>query len=843
MRISSIVCLLLVVVVLSSPLSAQTNNNWSNGKTISKIVFTGLKNVKASELDGIISLYIGAAYSNAVGEEIVQRLFALGYFSDISAPSIEAASFDGTEITIRFTIVEYPAVSQIVFVGNSHVTRSDLMDVILLKTDDIVNDMKLRIDEQAIRMKYLEKGFPDVQVRAEKKTGAKSGDVVSFYITEGEKIVIGAIQFEGITVFPVNTIKRLLSLKAKGLFNDGAFQEAKLLTDQRAILQYYRDRGYIDVEVLDVQRDTGKDEKGNTVMTLTFKIVEGKQYIFNGIAFEGNQIFSTKQLSDLIRSKPGEIVNAQKLAEDFQRVTDLYLENGYINNNIMQEEIRDTEQGTIAFKISIIEHGRAHIENIIVKGNKKTKTDVILRELPLEVGDIFSRTRVMNGLRNLYNLQYFSEILPDIQQGSADGLTDLVFTVEEQPTINLQFGLTFSGISDTGTLPISGLLEVNDRNFLGRGNIFGGKVNVASETQSLSVEYTHRWIFGIPLSVSFDFNAQHTNRQAALDILAPYFNGDEEYAYPDGFSSYEEYYLSGKNPPDAYLMKYNQWYLSFGTSTGYRFSTRLGNLGIGGGIRVGAILNEFDDALFRPFDPALRNSRGRWTPANSLWTTVYLDQRDISYDPSSGYYGIQRFGLYGILNEEPEHYTVSDTKLEFFHTLFPPIKIGETYEFKMVFGIHTGFSFILPQPWRDEITIENANKLAINGMFNARGWNSEYSFKGLALWENWAEIRIPIVPGILAGDLFLDMAEVHDTPKSLFESFRAADTFTENLRFSYGFGIRFTIPQLPIRLSFAKRFKIVDGQVEWQRGALFATTTDPAWMGMDFVLSLTLTSY
>ena len=841
MRFVSFICL--SFVILFFPLYAQTNN-WSNGKTISKIVFNGLKNIQVSDLDGVTYPYIGTAYSNAVGEEILKSLFALGYFSDISAPSIEAASFDGTEITIRFTVVEYPAVSQILFVGNKSVTRSDLMSVILLKTNEIVNDMKLRIDEQAIRMKYLEKGFPSVQVRAEKKTNADSSDVVTFYITEGEKVVIGEIQFEGVTVVPVNTIKGLLSLKVKGwFFNDGAFQESKLLTDQRSILQYYRDRGYIDVEIVDVQRDIVKDEKSNNIMTLTFKIVEGKQYTFSGITFEGNQIFSTKQLSDLIRSKTGEIVNAQRLAEDFQRVSDLYLENWYINNNISQEEIRDIEQGTIGFKISIIEHGRAHIENIIIKGNKKTKTNVILREIPLEPGDIFSRTKVMNGLRNLYNLRYFSEILPDVQQGSADGLTDIVFTVEEQPTINLQFGLTFSGTTDPGDFPISALLELNDSNFLGHGNVFGGKLNLSTDTQDFAVEYTYNWIFGLPLSVSFDLNFQHANKQAAVDMAPPYFNGDEEYAYPDGFNSYTDYYNSGKIPPDEYLMKYNQWYISFGTSTGYRFITPFGNLGIGGGIRIGAILNEFDENLFRPFDTSLRNSRGMWTPANSIWSAIYLDQRDISYDPSSCYYGIQRFGLYGILNNEPEHYFVSDTKLEFFHTLFPPIKIGESYEFKMVFGIHTGFSFILPQPWRNEISIENANKLAINGMFNARGWNTEYSFKGLALWENWAEIRIPIVPGILSGDFFFDMAEVHDTPKSLFESWRSADTFSENLRFSYGFGIRFALPQLPLRLSLAKRFKIVNGKVELQRGGLFASTTDPAWMGMDLVLSFNLTSY
>ena len=42
------------------------------------------------------------------------------------------------------------------------------------------------------------------------------------------------------------------------------------------------------------------------------------------------------------------------------------------------------------------------IENIIIKGNTKTKDYVIEREIPLESGDIFSNTKIMNGIRAMH---------------------------------------------------------------------------------------------------------------------------------------------------------------------------------------------------------------------------------------------------------------------------------------------------------------------------------------------------------------------------------------------------------------------------------------------------------
>jgi outer membrane protein insertion porin family len=323
------------------------------------------------------------------------------------------------------------------------------------------------------------------------------------------------------------------------------------------------------------------------------------------------------------------------------------------------------------------------------------------------------------------------------------------------------------------------------------------------------------------------------------------WNGDETYAYPDGFSSYDEYVNTGKLPPSEFLMDYNQWYLSLGFSTGYRWLTFLGNLTINGGVRAGLILNSYDASLYRPFDPALREGNNSWTPKNSFWTSIALDQRDIYYDPSRGYYLSDRFGVYGILQAEREHYLRNDTKAEYYLTLFD-IPVGESWSFKSVLAFHTGLSFLVKQPGfaPDSLVpaIEESNKLAVDGMFIGRGWSGEYRVKGLTLWENWAELRFPLARGILAWDFFFDAAGVESVQGYYFGTNDAGKSnFTiENMRFSFGGGFRFTLPQFPFRFSFAKRFRVVDGQFTWEKGSIPFGDPDSPGSGIDPVISFAI---
>ena len=836
MRVALVAAL---VLVMAFPVFTQESEDWFQGRPIRRIVFDGLTNVRPADLEGITEPYINRLFSDDLYWELLGRLYALEYFEHIT-PSAVRADFAGTDVILRFTVVERPVVSRVNFVGNSTLRRSELLDLVTIGVGDVATLLRLRLDEQAILDRYIERGFPDASINTEVQQLTPTTVAVIFHISEGDRITIEAFHFEGNSVFSDRTLQRQLSLRTRGIIADGAFQEARLIADTQAIAQYYHDRGFIDANVVDVVQDIRRSDRGQNLMTLTFRIYEGRQYTFSGITFQGNHIFSEEQLSSLIVSRVGDTVNARRIQADLTRISGIYFENGYIFNQIEPVPIQDPAAGTFGFNILITERGRAHIENIIVRGNVKTRDSVILREIPLEPGDVFSQGRIMEALRNLHNLQYFSMVDPQTPPGSVDSLMDLVFTVEEMPTTDVQFGFNFSGSSDPDTFPVSVMAQWNDRNFRGSGNILGAELLASPDTQSLSLNYTHRWIFGLPLSGSFDLTLQHMSRRAAMQNTAPFFHGTELFAYPDGFNSFDEYESANRVPPDGYLMPYDQWRLSLGMGSSYRWTTSYGNLGLGGGLRIGMVQNTFNSNLYRPFDPIIRERNNTWTPALSIWSALSLDQRDIFFDPSSGYYAVQRVSWHGLTPLEPEHYIRTDTRAEWFYTLFD-LAVAENWNLKAVFGIHTGFSFIFRQPQHDRPLIEDASQLAVDGMFTGRGWTGEFRRKGHALWTNWAEVRIPLAPGILAWDFFIDAAGVKETPQALFSDFLADDgsmpgSETFFMRFSLGGGFRFTIPQFPFRFSLARRFVIRDGNMQWVGGGIGGS-------GLDFVVSFALSTY
>jgi outer membrane protein insertion porin family len=668
---------------------------------------------------------------------------------------------------------------------------------------------------------------------------------VRFHIVEGVQTAIRAITFSGNSFASESTLRRLMKTKAQSLFYSGLFQEAKLEEDLAKIKEYYGQHGFVDAKIDKVDRTVERDEKeGKNFLTITIYLTEGEQWIYGGMKFEGNQIFSTQQLEDLVRQTPGKILDKSRLEADTQRVADLYYENGYIFNVISRDEVRDEKKKEITYTIHIVEKDRAHIESIELKGNTKTKDYVILRELPFQEGDIFSKAKVLQGLRNLYNLQYFSSIQPETPQGSAEGLMDLVLNLEEGSTANINFGVTFSG----GDYPISGVLKWSENNFLGRGQAVGVDLEISNLRQLAALSFTEPWLFGKRWSGGLSFSFEHALvPNVYQDILGPVFNGDEDNAVPDPFdghlvnpsngtpstasdaiTDYEYAIQNGYTIPDQYTMDYTTWRFSLGLDSGYRYFTPLGWLGVRGGLSTGVEKVEYDPTLYRPFDPVIRSGQGIWQNINKLGLTLYWDKRDYFLNPSTGFYLAQGVTFAAGLPTGRRQYTRTDSTAEGFLTLVD-WQATERWKLRLILAAYSSLSFILPPFWdwgpsgTDE-TITN-DRLYIDGWNIARGWPLERDLK--ALWDNRLELRMPISEQLLWWVFFFDAVAGYEKANGL------SNMQLDDFLFSFGGGIRFSIPQFPIRLYLAKRFRRVGGEWQWQEGDLpfFGTT-------VDFVISL-----
>jgi hypothetical protein len=778
---------------------AQAPDNWYENKPITSIVFQGLNSVSKTEMDGVFDSFKGKPFSDATYSEILQKLYALDYFSDI-VPKAVPADIDYQYVRLEFEVTEKPVVTLIKITGNSRISRGDLLSKIVLKKGDIYNEIKKNADEQTIKNYYIEKGYASATVSSSVSDSPQGGVILEFTITEGKQTIVSEVSFQGNAAVGEKALKGILATKPAKFLVKGIFKESALEEDKAAIKQFYGERGYIDAHVENIVQDVDSEsDPQKNMVKLTYVIMEGEQYSYSGTSFEGNKIFSTEDLSSKIRLTPGSILNMTRFEQGFQAIADMYFENGYTSNYIAKAMQRDSATKKVSFLITIVERSRSHIENIIIRGNARTKDYVIRRELLFESGDVFSKSKFTNSLRNLFNLRYFSTVVPDVQPGSEQDLIDVILNVEEQSTASIQFGVTFSGVSDSDSFPLSLFVQWQERNLAGRGNELSVNATAATDNQTLQLGYAENWFLGYPLTLGFDLSLTHKSLFDYQDMVFPY----------GPFKSKEEF-EKNQDLAKAYRMNYHRFETTFGIHTGYRWYPRYAIITLRGGVNFSLVKNFYNTSLYRAADPTVRQQQAHWRLSNSLWTRVSFDGRDVTYDPSKGWFLSQQISFFGIIPKiEDEYFVRFETKSEAYFTLLD-YPVSEIWNLKFVLAFYTGFSFQLPMP---NSLIGDNSKLAIDGMFTGRGWMTLGSAgKGNVLLNHWVEFRWPLAHGILSFDFFADAAAIKKNVADL-KTFKIDDYY-----FSFGPGLRFVIPQFPLRLMFANTFKAENGKLVWGNG-------------------------
>ena len=780
-QLKKLFVLLLIFCAFLSYSHSEESEDWYVDKTITRITFKGLKSVRQSDLSGLTSSYIGQKFNDCFFD-LLNRLEGLNYFEEIVPGAIHDS---GNGMILVLTVVEKPVVSSIKFRGNKKVRNPPLKDAISLKVGHVFSDSEALMDERAIRDVYLEKGFPAVKV-SHTYEETENGVAVTFIISEGNSIALVGVNFEGNSAFPTKKLKKQTKLKKAGVFSKGAFQESQLEVDRQLISKYYMDRGYLDFHIVDITRDiTHNDKKDRDELTITYYLYEGSIYTFDGLTFYGNKVFSKERLESLVTLKKGDVFNQTKFQSSIAGVSDLYYENGYTENSFQPLENRDTVERKVSYVLNITERDRSHVERIIVRGNEKTKDYVISREVPIESGDVFSKAKIASGLRNLMNLHYFSNVVPTVEPGSDANLVNLILTVEEQHTNSIEFGITFTGVTNPEDLPFSLFAKWSNSNLFGLGKTVSASTTLSTTEQSVGLGYSQRWLWDLPIEWAENLSFSHAKAKA----LRLYWTD------------------SGLVDKTHYYMEYERWQLSFDHSLAYRWMPRWAILTLAGGLTNTLTNYVYDSSLYTPVDLAISRYANNWGFQNSIWTKWSMDGRDINYDPSKGWFFSERLAWYGLLPIETDFYLRSDTKLEGYVTLCD-IPVSENWSFKLVFAALSTVSFQAPAPGS---AVSDNHKLYIDGMFNGRGWTNIYdSVKGKAMFSQNLELRFPVIPRMLAIDGFFDAVAIKDDLGALLSNASLNDFY-----FSFGPDIRILMPQFPLRLMLANCFTVRDGKVKW----------------------------
>ncbi len=268
-------------------------------------------------------------------------------------------------------------------------------------------------------------------------------------------------------------------------------------TDQEALrsdMQSIFDLGYFsDVNIVFENHEGG--------LNVIFEVVENP--VLNDIELSGYEgLYTAAEIKKALDLQLETVLNVKKMNENLKAFQEKMQDDGYILARY--KEVNVSEEGVLTVAIS-----PGYLDSIEIKGNTKTKNDVILREMPIDSGDIININKIQRGYQNLHRLEFFENINPELERvDSEENLAKLVINLDEAKTGRLNFGGGYS--STDGWL---GFVDVSEKNLFGNGQNIGAKWQFGdTTTYSLNFHEPYLWQSDFSFSFSiYDRESERTN--------------------------------------------------------------------------------------------------------------------------------------------------------------------------------------------------------------------------------------------------------------------------------------------------------------------------------------------
>lgn len=434
-------------------------------------------------------------------------------------------------------------------------------------------------------------------------------------------------------------------------------------------------------------------------VVLTYHVLENP--LLKEVKIEGNTVESTETLMGLVTVKNGELLNSRVLQENVQAIQEKYRADGYILAKITDLNI--AQDGTLTIKIS-----EGLLEGYKVKGNKKTKEHVILREMRQKPGEPFNANLARRGMQRVYNLGFFEDVNVKMNPGVEPNAVIMEIDVKEKRTGSFGIGAGYSSADG-----MVGMVSISDTNFRGMGDTISFSYEMSgddTDARGYTFMYRRPWLDKKETAGTlrlynrtYEYDDYDSNGNHKESFMRKYSGGEFTLSRP--MSEYSTNFITLRNRKDRYVKH-----------------TETGNAGD-------------------------RSLNAAWLGKNfgttrSVTFEHVTDTRDNVYEPMSGARAALSAEFAGFGGDFSfQKYTISDTHY---------FKVGHAQVFVLrgQYGIGKG-------------SISEYNQFRIGGQDTIRGYRED-QFRGNRMALASLEYRFPIVSKV-TGAIFTDFGGAWDT--------------------------------------------------------------------------------
>ena len=497
--VSAAVCSLLALCMLASTVHGQD----FSGKTINSISirYAGSKNVDEARVRNMMSVKTGQKYSAEKLDDDIRSLVESGLIDDVRILAEE----QGNGVGLTFVVETKPRLAGVGFEGNVALQDKEKMaEATKIKVGVPLSDAAIFEARKNLQEYYQGYGYPEVAIdhRLQKTDRAGYADLI-FVIQEGSKNEVRKIRFEGNNAFPDHKLENQMKTKEKGLLSfltkSGRIDLDQLAEDEEAVLEFYRDNGYLRVRSTGFQRVPVKGGRVDLVMTIN----EGARYTVNSVGFGKMSVFTAEEMGKVLTLNTGDSYSSKKMRQDITTIRSYYGSRGYADAEV-NPDIRNAGPNSVNIIYRVIEGSRYKVGRVTIEGNNVTKDKVIRREIPLKPGDNFNTVDLETTRKRLRGLNYFNNVYAEGEPSGQKGYRDINVLVNEKKTGSVQFGLGFSSIDS-----IVGYINLEQTNFditdpwsfTGGGQRFGMNLRLGTERRDFKISLVEPWFLGQRLSL------------------------------------------------------------------------------------------------------------------------------------------------------------------------------------------------------------------------------------------------------------------------------------------------------------------------------------------------------
>lgn len=343
-----------------------------------------------------------------------------------------------------------------------------------------------------IRSYYQEEGHYDVRVDTQEQRN--NGElVVTIAIEPGPAYTLTSLDLAGNEEISDEELRTVMLTSERSLLRPGSGRlvQSELDEDVENLDRYYALQGYTKADVGPPQIDRQGEE-----LHLVIPIREGPRQRLVTLTYEGVENLDLDVIRNSLPLREGGGFHPVLLDRAMDTIRSEYAARGYVRAQVSAREDWNPDHTLVDVVIQVLEGSRQVADRIIVRGNERTRGDVIRRTLGLKAGDPISNVKLLEVERNLYRLGIFSRVDVELIRAGLDpGDRDVLVRVEEGRPRALTYGFGLE-VED----PENGSAEYNPRGIFGftHNNVGGRAYSLRTDLRLSERDKRFRFLFNQP---------------------------------------------------------------------------------------------------------------------------------------------------------------------------------------------------------------------------------------------------------------------------------------------------------------------------------------------------------